>query len=534
MSPSIKQVNAQDLKMMLHDGDEIALLDAREELVFSERHILMASCLPVGRIEIMADDMVPRRSARIVCCDDGEGLAERAAERLSLLGYSDVSILDGGSKAWEHAGYPIYSGVHVPSKAFAEVVEHDLETPWITAETLKEKIDRQEDIVIFDSRSFEEYHNNAIPTAISVPGAELVYRFKEMVPSPDTMVIVNCGGRTRSIIGAQSLINAGVPNRVASLKDGTIAWHLAGFELITGARKRAPEVAAAGKERVHALAEEVAGRLGITRIDAAKLAQWRAESGERTLYILDVRTPEEYLVGHIDGIRSAPGGQLVQETDNFLAAWGARVVLADTDGVRSVMTASWLKQMGWDDVAVINLDEIAGNRTSGRHRPAVLGLDRAAVATIDPAALEKKLDAGSVTLFDLAYSKAYRKIHISGASYATRAQIASLVEKLPPAETVVVTSPDGDLACVAVADLAEILSRPVLALAGGTNAWVNAGYATEAGDDATSLNADDVWLPARERGMDPEESMQAYISWEIELVNQMANDDDQRFNVAKI
>jgi rhodanese-related sulfurtransferase len=172
---------------------------------------------------MMIDDQVPRRSTRVVWCDDGEGVAARAAGRMLALGYTHVALLDGGLTAWEHAGYRVYNGVHVPSKAFAEVVEHAAHTPWITADQLKGMIDRGDDIVIFDSRSYEEYHSNSIPGAISVPGAELVYRFTDLTPSPHTTVIVNCGGRTRSIIGAQSLLNAGFPNRIVSLQNGTQA-----------------------------------------------------------------------------------------------------------------------------------------------------------------------------------------------------------------------------------------------------------------------------------------------------------------------
>src|SRR6516164_2206992 len=179
MSGSVKRIDAQALKAALHDGLEIALLDAREELTFGARHILLAACMPLGRIEVLADDMVPRRRTRVVWCDDGGGLGERAAQRMVDLGYSDVSMLDGGIAAWESAGFRIYSGVHVPSKAFAEVVERDLGTPWITASELKSLIDAGRDIAVFDSRSFAEYHTNSIPTAISVPGAELVYRFRD-------------------------------------------------------------------------------------------------------------------------------------------------------------------------------------------------------------------------------------------------------------------------------------------------------------------------------------------------------------------
>jgi rhodanese-related sulfurtransferase len=233
--PSVTYTSAADLKAQLHDGGEIAVLDAREEWTFGKRHLLLASCVPLSRMELMVDDLVPRRDTRAVWCDDGEGLAEIAARRMAALGYTNVSVLKDGVKGWEAAGYRVYSGVHVPSKAFAEVVEHEAGTPYVTAEEIKEMIDSNADIAIYDSRSFEEYNNNSIPTAISVPGAELVYRFTDLTPSEDTLVIVNCGGRTRSIIGAQSLINAGFKNKIVSMKDGTMAWHLAGYEVVNGA-----------------------------------------------------------------------------------------------------------------------------------------------------------------------------------------------------------------------------------------------------------------------------------------------------------
>jgi rhodanese-related sulfurtransferase len=534
MSGSIDRISAQALKVALHDGLEIALLDAREELTFGERHILMAACMPLGRIEVLADDMVPRRQARVVWCDDGGGLGERAARRMTDLGYSDVSVLDGGIAAWESAGFRIYSGVHVPSKAFAEVVEHDLTTPWITACELNALINAGRDIAILDSRSFAEYHTNSVPTAVSVPGAELVYRFKDLVPSRSTMVIVNCGGRTRSIIGAQSLINVGVPNKVVSLKDGTMAWHLAGFQVEQGADRRAPEVSAASAEAARLSVERIAHGWRIPRIDSATLAEWRAEGDRRSLYVLDVRTPEEYEAGHVKGVRSAPGGQLVQETDNYLATWGARVVLADTDGVRAIMTASWLKQMGWDEVAVIRLQDIPGSWMTGQHRPRALGLGRKRVALVSPVELKQRLDAGTVTVIDLDYSKSYRNGHIPGAWFATRTRLGAALEKLPPAESIVLTSPDGDLAQVAAEEFAGRTALPVAALEGGTRAWTLVGYPLASGADRMAETPDDVWLPAREQGGDRESAMRAYLAWEIDLVNQMATDNDHRFKVVKV
>src|SRR5579862_256934 len=448
LNDGIKRIDARGLKAQLHDGGEIALLDAREEGVFNRRHLLMASCVPLSRLELLVDDLVPRRAARVVWCDDGERLAERAARRMSSLGYRDVAVLDGGIAAWEAAGHRLYSGVHVPSKAFAEVVEHEAGTPWISAPDLQKLIDSRADIRVFDSRSYEEYHNNSIPTAISVPGAELVYRFTDLVPSPATTIIVNCGGRTRSIIGAQSLINAGFSNRIMSLKDGTMAWHLAGLEVVPGATLRPPEVSAAGLLAAQEAAARVAARCGIPRIDRAMLEGWRAEAAERTLYVLDVRTPEEYEAGHLRGARSAPGGQLVQETDAHIATWGARVVLVDDNGVRATMTASWLKQMGWSEIAVLAAGpaDRGADWVSGPHVPLVLGLEGAAASGIAAGELRRLLASGSAVVVDLALSRRYGEGHIPGAWFATRARLQGALTKLPKAATIVLTSPDGLLA----------------------------------------------------------------------------------------
>jgi len=533
LSDATRRIDAQQLKAQLHDGGEVALLDAREEGPFSRRHLLMASCVPLSRLELLVDDLVPRRTARVVWCDDGEGLALRAARRMSALGYRDVAVLDGGIAAWEAAGFRLYSGVHVPSKAFAEVVEHEAGTPWISAPDLQQLIDSGADIAIFDSRSYEEYHNNSIPAAISVPGAELVYRFTDLTPSPATTVIVNCGGRTRSIIGAQSLIDAGFPNKIMSLKDGTMAWHLAGLGVVSGATGRPPEVSAAGLSAGREAASRVAQRCDIPRIDGATLQRWRAEAAERSLYVLDVRTPEEYEAGHLRGARSAPGGQLVQETDAHVATWGARIVLVDDNGVRATMTASWLKQMGWSDVAVLTAGPAEGDWMTGRHVPRVLGIEGAAVSGIGVSELRRSLASGSAVVVDLALSRAYGQGHIPGAWFATRARLPDALGRLPAAKTIVLASPDGRLAQLAATELAGIAAVPVASLAGGTEAWVAAGLPLEQGATHLADDADDVVLSARERGQDREAAMREYLEWEINLVNDMASDDDHRFRVAR-
>jgi rhodanese-related sulfurtransferase len=525
-----EQIDARTLKARLHDGGEIALLDAREEVPFDARHLLMAACVPLSHLEMLVDEMVPRRSTRVVWCDGGEGLAERAASRMAALGWTDVSVLAGGVGAWEAAGYRLYSGVHVPSKAFAEVVEHEAGTPWIDAEHLKALLDSGADIALFDSRSYEEYHDNSIPGAISVPGAELVYRFADLVPSADTTVIVNCGGRTRSIVGAQSLIDAGVPNKVVSLKNGTQAWHLAGYQVLKGATAQPPAVSEAGRAAAGAAAARVAQRSGIRTIDAATLQRWRAEA-TRTLYVFDVRTPGEYAAGHVPGMKHIAGGQLVQETDRHAATWGARVVLVDDDGVRATMTAHWMQQMGWD-VAVMTLDKFGDARETGAYVPRVLGLDGVSVPSIDVAALNARLRAVSAIVVDLDWSRGYVAGHIPGAWFAIRARLNAAFAALPEAAAIVFTSSDGVLARLAAAEWDGRAPAAVLALSGGTTAWVAAGYALKRGAERMASTREDERLRAREQAGSVEDAMRAYLAWEIDLVNQMATDDDHRFKLA--
>ena len=116
---TLKHITPQQLQSMIHDGGELALLDVREAGQFGESHLLFATPLPYSRLELDIVALVPRKTARIVLCDDGaSSVAERAAARLDALGYTDVSVLEGGTRGWAAAGYTLFAGVNVPSKLF--------------------------------------------------------------------------------------------------------------------------------------------------------------------------------------------------------------------------------------------------------------------------------------------------------------------------------------------------------------------------------------------------------------------------------
>lgn len=522
-------VSAAELKKMLKDGGELALLDVREEGAFAAAHLFHAVPLPLSRIEVRAETLVPRKETRIVLVDGGDGaLVRRASERLARLGYRDVSALDGGIEGWKAAGLEVFSGINVPSKAFGEYVEHHDETPRIEATALKAKLDAGEDIVILDSRPFVEFRAMSIPGGLDCPGAELVRRAFDAAPSPDTLVVVNCAGRTRSIIGAQSLINAGLPNKVIALKNGTMGWELAGYQVAKGSTLKAPEPSPEGRARAEAAVAAVTKRYGIRHISAEELARFQGESS-RSLYLLDVRLPEAYAAGHLPGSRSAPGGQLVQATDQYVGTRNARLVLVDEDGIAATMTAHWLVQLGWPEVYVLKGAFAAGARLeTGAEMPAT-SLALPQVRDLDADGLAAEIAASGVAVLDLDTSIRYRKGHVPGAFWANRAHFDTALGKLPAARLIVIAAPEEPLARLAAAEVAAATGSATAVLKGGTLAWMQGGKPVEKGNTHLLNDADDVWIRPYDHESDQQKHMQAYLDWEVGLVEQVERDGDAGF-----
>lgn len=520
------------LRGWIEDGAELAILDAREEGEFGTGHLLSAVPCPLSRRELRARALLPRPDVRIACVDDGSGLAERLCGWLEPAGYSDVAVLEGGTPAWLAADYRLFSGVNVVSKAFGEWVEHHYGTESVDAAELKSWIDSGRKMVVLDSRTAEEFTRMSIPTGISVPGGELVYRIGDLAPEPDILVVVNCAGRTRSILGAESLRRVGVPNKVVALRNGTMGWELAGFRCERGRTDRypsgTPKSAALALERAKVFAE----RSGVGVIGAIDLARFEDDPA-RTLYVLDVRDPAEFRAGHRPGSRNAPGGQLVQATDNWIAVRNARIVLLDDTGVRARMAAAWLRQMGHRDVFVVEggLEEV---RESGTAIVPVPELG-AAVPRIDVPGLVSLLDTGDRTVVvDLARSIEYRDGHIPGALWGVRTRLHRLRPLLADARHVVLTSPDSVLARLAVEEVRGLTNGEVRVLEGGTDAWHAFGRPLIR-DKTTPPDEDcvDFYLRPYDRNSGVAEAMEAYLSWEINLLNEIARDGTAHFGVGE-
>ncbi|KAJ5350428.1 hypothetical protein N7541_008155 [Penicillium brevicompactum] len=519
-----QSITARELRKYWTNQQEIALLDVREEGPYSESHPLWALSVPVSEIEVKLPPLVPRLSAPIVVYDDGENYVDRAATKVLALGYRNVFILEGGLSAYTLVG-EVYRDVNVPSKAFGELVESINHTPSLSAQEVKNVLESDSNFVVLDARRFTEYNTMSIPRGRSCPGGELLYRVFEAAPSPETTVIVNCAGRTRSIVGTQSLINSGIPNRVVALRNGTIGWTLEGLDLETKKTERVPAPSADASQKARRYAESWASHVGVSIIDDTQLLRFTEESQDRTLYLLDVRDPDEYAASHPAGFSNAPGGQLVQATDEWVGVRGARIVLYDTDGVRARMTASWLVQLGWEvhifDTRSIVLDSLKAPAGPQWHPP------QTGAITLD------SLQAlGGATVIDLARSPAYRKGHIPGAWFASGPELARDLKSIASDGPIILTSPDGEIAAINLEEAQKATSRKVFYLAGGTAAWVAAGLPLETESHQLSEPID-VYKRPYEGTSNARKDMQGYLDWEYGLVAQLANDGVSGFHVVR-
>jgi rhodanese-related sulfurtransferase len=348
-----RSINVASLQSWLGDGEELAVLDIRDRDAVGYASPLFATNLPAAEVTESLQVYVPRKEVRTVLVDGGDGSAAELAENLAGGGWTNIVALDGGIPAWsEHGAEETFD---IPGATFSLGIRDERGTPAVSAAELKALRDQDADVIVIDTRTLPEFVNGHVPGAVSVPGAELLLRFADLVPAPDTHVVVSCAGLPRAIIGAQTLIDAGVPNKVSFLYDGTKAWQEDGSALETGATATyGPADEEARKQAVERV-KAISASDAFPHIDGATAQAWAADP-DRTTYLLDVRTPEEYAAGHLDGSISAEGGQLLGVAYRTIAVRGARVVLIDDPlGARAAVVAHWLKRRGFE-IAILPYD----------------------------------------------------------------------------------------------------------------------------------------------------------------------------------
>jgi rhodanese-related sulfurtransferase len=512
-------VSTAQLRQMLETAPgALALLDVRDTAEYNLAHIPGSCSLPRRQIEYRVAGLVPWPGTRVILCDDDGLRAGPAAGTLASMGYTDVSVLQGGLNRWVTDGGGTEWGVNVPSKDFGEKVLLQQHVPEVDPDTLHQWQGQGQRIVLLDSRTPEEHNRSCIPGSRSMPGAELGLRVWDLVDSPDTTVVVHCAGRTRSIIGAASLRRLGVPN-VYALKNGTMGWLLAGLELETGSQRLdLPEPTADGRATAAAKARDLALREGVRFVDVSGAQAILARAQDENVYAIDVRTRDDYAAGHVPGFRWAPGGQVVQATDNYIAVRDGTILLAcDGSSVRAAMTGAWLRQLGHTNVFVLE-GGVEAWRAAGQFLgtgyieppPLLYDAARRRVATV-PAT---EAAASARTVLFVGTSEEFAAGHLPGSTWLPRGFL-----ELQIAETV--TSPDAPLlvtcrtgvdSVLAAATLIDLGYRDVAALDGGTDGARKAGTALETGLTGVTRAPNDV-LPATRSYAE----MLNYLRWEEDL-----------------
>ena len=522
-------ISCDDLANLFDGNAPFALIDVREAGEYNSSHIPGSSLIPRRDLEFVIADAVPFQGARIIVCDDDGRRAALAAETLDHLGYSNASALEGGMNRWVTERRPTEWGVNVPSKDFGEKIQVQHDVPEIDAVELMRRMDDGEKMVILDTRTPEEFRRFCIPGGHSVPNGELGLRITDIVErtDDDATVVINCAGRTRSIIGARLLQRMGLQN-VVGLENGTAGWELAGYELETGAnRVELPEPTEAGRATAEEFADRLAEQDGVSYVDVSALHEIVARANDESVYLIDVRSEEEYIEGRIPGFRWFPGGQAVQRSDEVAVVHNAPIVFCCDGRTRAAITASWYRQMGFSEVYALYGGTSAwvqagDSLESGASRSDPPGLSEARkrVRSLSPDEIERLSDA---TIIHVGLSAEFAHGHIPGADWVPRGWLEFRIADVAPDKTspiiVSCSSERGQQAALAAATLLDLGYSNVMAMKDGMSAWIEAGYVVERGLSGVMYPPSDMVASGPDRNFADKIN---YLRWEEELGHKYA------------
>ena len=520
-------VTTEALRILLKGTSQVGLVDVREPGEYNSTHIPGASLIPRRLLEFQMSLAVPFKGAHVVVCDDDGRRAKLAAATVERMGYIRVSVLEGGINHWTTEGHPTEWGTNVPSKDFGEKMEAVYHVPEIEATTLQAMIDRGEKLVILDTRTPEEYQRFCIPGGRSVPGAELALRITDITRDldSDASVVVNCAGRTRSIIGTRMLQRLGMTN-VYGLKNGTSGWTLAGYELEQGAdRLELPEPSPEGLAAAEKFASRLAADDGVRYLDVCALQAFMDRRDRDTVYLIDVRTEDEYAEGHIPGFRWFPGGQAVQRSDEVGVVKNSTIVFACDGKARATFTASWYRQMGFEEVYVAE-----GGTTAWANAGLTMDKGFPASSPFGLAEAREKLNfvsprdlhdsAPPIAIF-VDTSQDFVRGHVAGSRWVPRGWLESQIGDVAPDQSgpIAVTCSDGRNSALAGATLLELGYKDIQVLDGGMTAWQGAGLPVERGLTGVMQPPTDVVYSGPDRNY---ADMMTYLRWEEALGSKYA------------
>ena len=515
------KVNAETLKSWLSDKNEIAFIDVREIGQHTKGHPFFSISIPYSLFELNLEILIPNKKTKVILLDQNDGISILAYKAATLIGYSNLFILEEGVNGWINAGYKLFDGINVPSKSFGELIEQYFHTPSITAKELNKKQKNNENCIVIDGRPFDEYQKMSIPNSICCPNGELAYRVSSHVKDINTEIIINCAGRTRSIIGAQTLIDLGISNKVKALENGTQGWFLSDLCLdhnkndFLDVRPDDTEL-----KKIQNKIFKLLIKHSINLIDFSKAQDLILDKNKST-FIFNVTNSNK----NMNSIRHVPGGQLVQATDKYIGVWKATVILVDDgDLIRAGTTAIWLKKMGYQ-VHVLKKEIIDINTLKFKNK-FLLKEKKLNIFEI-----EKFNNFKNTILYDIRSSENFMKIRIKNSIWLNRANLRKV--KIKKQQQIIIITDEFDKARLVINDIEEMNLGCVISL----YKWKE----NELINHSNIIDNKPILFPKKDcidfnfhtykRHKGSKSHANQYLKWEIGLINKMDKQELSFFNI---
>jgi rhodanese-related sulfurtransferase len=528
----IEEYQPEELERLLQSDQVYACIDVRERGEFALDQIPDTTPLARGTLEYRVEKMIPSKSVPVVvCCNDGRR-SELAAMTLLEMGYRDVRLLAGGIVAWKKSGLATRQGWGVGGKEYGEKIAIKEAVTQISPEELFAARDRDENVVLVDVRTEEEYLRGHVPGAVNVPGGQLLFEVPGLLRNEDSLVVVSCAGRTRGILGTQLLREAGL-RKVCALQNGAMGWRLAGYELAVGPREE--QVGSTGiqvRSWVKEATQRVASKANVRSVCCKEVE--RLQSSTDIYYLVDVRLPKEFRSEHVIGSINLPGGQIALAYENFLAVRQATLFILADDDIRPVWASALFQRLGFPRVFVIDggIQAMAAHGfklgdAEGETDAKILGLAnaRALVEGWGPTQVLNSLTGdGRPVVLDVRGSGEYVSGHIRGAQWLARGKLEiEIANKIHDKACQVITVCDSGIrSSLAAATLKSLRYRNIAYLSGGLKVWQREGLSLQDGLDGADVTREEaqadfghtLWTGALGKS---KADMQRYLSWEESL-----------------
>ncbi|MEO7368347.1 MAG: rhodanese-like domain-containing protein [Gemmatimonadaceae bacterium] len=522
----IRSIAPETMQYLIEQRSMHALLDVREHGEYNLAHIAGSTSVPRRTLEFAIGGLVPCKTVQVIVCDDNCERASLAGRTMETIGYTRVAVLEGGINSWASKGLPTQWGMNVLGKDFGEHQEVRHHVPTMHPDELSQRIERGQPVVMLDTRTVEEYRRHCIPGGRSMPGVELALRIGDIRRDhPDSLIVVNCAGRTRSIMGTRLLQRMGIAD-VVGLKNGTSGWFLAGKTLEEGADRT--ELGTPSPQSVQAaeiFARRIAAEDGVRILTADQLDLRLNRLADECTYLIDVRTAQEYEVGHIPGFVHFAGGQAVQRVEDAAPVRSANIIFCCNGVARSFIAASWFRQMGFATVFALD-GGIGAWAASGRRLETGTGaatvdatLMQKAVPAIDPLELHSRLGHNaSLLVLHVGTSGEFASGHVPGSHWLSRSWLDLRIRALAPVLTkgIVVTAADPTAAYLAAVTLCRMGYSDIAQLVDGIRGWRAAGLPIETGLSGVMQAPDDL-LPPPTGPKRSHADMINYLRWEEAL-----------------